>query len=190
VFVDGAIRHTAVLALGGHTVSNDIAIGLRVPVDRAEQVKLEQGCALVSMVKEGESVRIPSVAGRPPREIRRDLLVSMIEPRMEEILCLALKEARKTAANDLLGGGVVLTGGTSMMPGLPELAEQIFDLPARRGVPSVGPDALEGVEDPRQATGVGLLHHAMRDGARAASDRGIADRVAGQFRRWVGSFFS
>jgi len=189
VFVDGSIRHTAVLGLGGLNVSNDIAIGLRVPVDRAEQVKIEHGCALLSMVRENEIVRVPSVAGRTPRDVRRDLVVQMIEPRMEEILCLALKEVRRSTANDHLGAGVVLTGGASAMAGVPELAEQIFDLPARRGVPAVG-DGPEAVKDPRHATGVGLLLHAVQDGVRSANGSGLVDRVTNPLRRWAASFFA
>jgi cell division protein FtsA len=186
VFYEGAIRHTAVIGLGGSNVTNDLAIGLRTPVERAEQLKLASGCALISMVRPEETVRVPSVGGRPDRDISRHMLATMIEPRAEEILALANKEIRKHHVADLLGAGVVLTGGASSLPGMAELAEQVFDLPVRQGVPSGISGMTEAVSDPRFATGVGLAIHAFLNDARPrAAEGGVFGRISGGLRRWI-----
>ncbi len=186
VFYEGAIRHTAVIGLGGSNVTNDLAIGLRTPVERAEQLKLASGCALTSMVRPEETVRVPSVGGRPDRDISRHMLAMMIEPRAEEIFAHANKEVRKHHVADLLGAGVVLTGGASSLPGMVELAEQIFDLPVRRGVPSGISGMTEAVSDPRFATGVGLAIHAFLNDARPrAAEGGVFGRISGGLRRWI-----
>lgn len=162
VFFEGSIRHTAIVPLGGANVTNDIAIGLRTPIDKAEQIKIQYGCALASLVSADEMVIVPGVGGRSDRQISRHVLASMIEPRMEEILSLANKEVKKNHFAELLGGGVVLTGGTSLMPGVVELAEQVFEMPVRLGVPQGLGGLSANVADPRYATGVGLVLHAMR----------------------------
>ena len=186
VFFEGSIRHTAVIGLGGANVTNDIAIGLRTPVDRAERLKLEAGCALTSMVRPDETVQVPAVGGRPDRDISRHMLAVMIESRVEEILALAAKEVRKNHVSDLLGAGVVLTGGASLLAGTPELAEQVFDLPARRGSPQRASGLVEVVSDPRHATGVGLVLHARASDARPRpSERGLFNRIGTGFKRWV-----
>jgi cell division protein FtsA len=186
VFFEGSIRHTAVIGLGGSNVTNDIAIGLRTPVDRAERLKLTSGCALTSMVRPEEMVQVPAVGGRPDRDISRHMLAVMIESRAEEILTLAAKEVRKNHVSDLLGAGVVLTGGASALPGMPELAEQVFDLPARRGLPQCVSGRTEDVNDPRFATGVGLVLHAHWNDARPRSaERGIITRISSGLKRWI-----
>ena len=119
VFYEGSIRHTAIVPFGGANVTNDIAIGLRTPIDKAEAIKIQHGCALASLVPSTDvDLRSPGVGGRADREIARHVLASMIEPRMEEIFQLANKEVKKNHFAELLGGGVVLTGGTSLMPGV------------------------------------------------------------------------
>jgi len=160
IFYEGSVRHTAVIGLGGSNVTNDLAIGLRTPVERAEQLKLQSGCALTSMVRPEEVVQVPSVGGRLDREVSRHMLAMMIAPRIEEIFELGKKEIRKNHIADLLGAGVVLTGGASSLEGMPELAEQVFDRPVRRGVPMGISGLTETVCDPRFATGVGLAIHA------------------------------
>jgi cell division protein FtsA len=186
VFFEGAIRHTAVIGLGGANVTNDLAIGLRTPVERAEQLKLTCGCALTSMVRPEESVRVPSVGGRPDRDISRHMLAMMIEPRVEEIFAHASKEVRKNHVADLLGAGVVLTGGASSLPGMPELAEQVFDLPARRGIPTGFSGLTEAVSSPRFATGVGLAMHALQSDVRPrAAEGGVIGRISVGLRRWI-----
>ncbi|HEX3112521.1 MAG TPA: cell division protein FtsA [Candidatus Eisenbacteria bacterium] len=187
VFYEGSVRHTAVIGLGGANVTNDLAIGLRTPVERAEQLKLDAGCALTSMIRPDETVRVPSVGGRPDRDISRHMLAMMIEPRVEEIFAHANKEIRKNHMGaELLGGGVVLTGGASLLPGMTELAEQVFDLPVRRGAPMGFTGHEETVSDPRYATGVGLAMHAYQnDGGRRVADGNWMGRISIGIRRWI-----
>jgi cell division protein FtsA len=161
VFYEGSVRHTAIVPLGGSNVTSDIAIGLRTPIDRAEEIKIQHGCALAAMVKPEEDLVVPGVGGRPDKRISRHLLASMIEPRMEEIYQLANREVKKHHYADLLGAGVVITGGSSLMEGAVELAEQVFQMPVRRGVPSGLTGLAENVRDPRHSTGVGLILHAL-----------------------------
>ena len=160
VFFEGSIRHTAIIPFGGANVTNDIAIGLRTPIDKAEQIKIQHGCALASLVPAEDLIAVSGVGGRADREISRHVLASMIEPRMEEIFAIANKEVKKNHFANLLGGGVVLTGGTSLMAGVSELAEQVFEMPVRLGVPSGLGGLSANVQDPRFATGVGLVLHA------------------------------
>ena len=176
VFFEGSIRHTAIIPFGGANVTNDIAIGLRTPIDKAEQIKIQHGCALASLVPAEDRIAVSGVGGRADREISRHVLASMIEPRMEEIFAIANKEVKKNHFANLLGGGVVLTGGTSLMAGVSELAEQVFEMPVRLGVPSGLGGLAANVEDPRFATGVGLVLHAVLQETREAS--GHKERVA------------
>ncbi|HEY7677191.1 MAG TPA: cell division protein FtsA, partial [Candidatus Methylomirabilis sp.] len=133
VFVEGSIYHTAVLSLGGDHVTNDIAIGLRTPAHEAEAIKKKYGCALASLVKQDETIEVPSVGGRRPRILSRQTLCEIIQPRIEEIFGLVEREVHRAGYGSQVAGGVVVTGGSSIMEGVPELAEQIFDLPVRRG---------------------------------------------------------
>jgi len=187
IFYEGSVRHTAVIGLGGANVTNDLAIGLRTPVERAEQLKLQSGCALTSMVRPEEVVQVPSVGGRMDREVSRHMLAMMIEPRIEEIFELGKKEIRKNHIADLLGAGVVLTGGASSLEGMPELAEQVFEMPVRRGFPMGITGLTEAVCDPRFATGVGLAIHAhMLGGARpSTAERGVLSRISFGLKRWI-----
>jgi len=192
VFFEGAIRHTAIIPFGGANVTNDLAIGLRTPIDKAEQIKIQHGCALASLVAPDAVVSVCGVGGRADREISRHVLASMIEPRLEEIFVLARKEVKKNHFAELLGGGVVLTGGTSLMPGIVDLAEQVFEMPVRLGVPEGLGGLSANVADPRFATGVGLvLHAAQSDGDGAARERrGFEPRRPGfDFRRWFSDLF-
>ena len=163
VFHEGSIRHTAIIPFGGANVTSDLAIGLRTPIDKAEMIKIQFGSALASLVGSEECVAVSGVGGRGDREISRHVLASMIEPRMEEIFALANKEVRKNHFAELLGGGIVLTGGTSLLPGIAELAEQVFEMPVRLGAPRGGLGGLSAnVADPRFSTGVGLVLQAVQ----------------------------
>ncbi len=162
VFHEGSIRHTAIIPYGGANVTSDIAIGLRTPIDKAESIKIQYGSALASLVSADDSINVSGVGGRSDREISRQLLASMIEPRMEEIFALANKEVRKNHFAQLLGGGVVLTGGTSLLPGVTELAEQVFEMPVRLGIPRGLGGLSANVADPRFSTGVGLVLQAAK----------------------------
>jgi cell division protein FtsA len=191
VFFEGSIRHTAIIPFGGANVTNDIAIGLRTPIDKAEQIKIQHGSALAALVPAEQTVTVPGVGGRADREISRHVLASMIEPRMEEIFVLANKEVKKNHFAELLGGGVVLTGGTSLMPGVAELAEQVFEMPVRLGAPQGLGGLSANVADPRYSTGVGLvLHAAQGDAAEGRERKGMSERRSGfDLRRWFADLF-
>jgi len=157
VFFDGAIRHSATVPLGSRNVTNDIAIGLRTSVSQAEDLKLNHGAALTSLVDPTEMIEIPGMGGRSGKEISRNVLISITQPRVEEIFSMVSRELRHVVSVDKLTAGIVLTGGGAMLPGLVDLAEQIFDMPARlgelRGLAHV-PDSLDA---PGFAAGLGLL---------------------------------
>ena len=193
VFFEGSIRHTAIVPFGGANVTNDIAIGLRTPIDKAEAIKIQSGCALAALVSPEHCIQVSGVGGRSDREISRHMLASMIEPRMEEIFQLANKEVKKNHFAELLGGGVVLTGGTSLMPGVVELAEQVFEMPVRLGKPHGLTGLSDNVSDPRFSTGVGLVFHAARSEAGedfARERRSQGERRSGfDLRRWFGDLF-
>jgi len=171
VFHEGSVRHTAIIPFGGANVTSDIAIGLRTPIDKAEIIKIQHGAALAALVNDDDAVSVSGVGGRGDKEISRHVLASMIEPRMEEIFALANKEVRKNHFAPLIGGGVVLTGGCSLLPGAVELAEQVFEMPVRMGLPRGLGGLSANVNDPRYATGVGLVLHA------AKSEEGPGDFV-------------
>jgi len=192
IFVDGSIRHSAVLSLGGNHLTNDIAVGLRTPMAEAEKIKKEYGCALGSMVGKNETIEVPSVGGREPRTLSRQLLTEILEPRVEEIFTLADQEIRHSGYGDLIASGVVLTGGTSILPGMPEMAEQIFNLPVRRGNPRDFGGLTDVVNSPIFATGVGLVKYGSRNmEARNFSigQDNIFSRVIRRMKEWFGDFF-
>jgi cell division protein FtsA len=157
IFYDGSIRHTGVIGLGGKNVTNDIAIGLRTPVDRAEEIKKLYGCAMSGLVDSDETIDVPGVGGREPKQISRNVLASIIEPRVEEILSLTLQEMKKSNFYESLAAGVVLTGGGSLMQGIAELTEKILDVPVRTGKPTGMTGLEQMVSNPIYSTGVGLL---------------------------------
>jgi len=190
-FRDGAIWHTAILPLGGDHVTNDIAVGLRSPVAEAEDLKRRYGCALTALVSPEETVEVASIGGRKPRQLSRQILSEIVQPRMEEIFTLVARELTRAGFQDAATAGVVVTGGTSIMEGVPELAEAVFDLPVRRGVPETVGGLADVVKSPVYATGVGLALYGARaeDSALAPSRDG---GVAGLFRRlagWFGEWF-
>ncbi len=193
VFVDGSIYHTAVLSLGGDHVTNDIAIGLRTPAHEAEAIKKKYGCALASLVKKDETIEVPSVGGRRPRILSRQTLCEIIQPRLEEIFGLVEREIHRTGYGGQVAGGVVVTGGSSILEGVPELAEQIFDLPVRRGLPTGVGGLTDVVASPIFATGVGLVlygaEHRHQRRFNRVTDRNIFDRVVARMREWFGELF-
>ena len=165
VFHNGAVKHTAVLPIGGNHLTNDIAAGLRTPFADAEKIKQRFGCALSNMVARSETIEVPSVGGRSPRILSRHILAEIIEPRVEEIFALVAREVARSGYEDILASGVVVTGGSTVLEGVPELAEQVFHLPVRLGVPlSVG-GLVDVVSSPMYATGVGLILHGLRRSA-------------------------
>ena len=136
IFEKGSLWHTAVLQVGGEHFTNDVAVALRTPVNEAEKIKKKHGCALTSMVPEEDSIEVPSVGGRKPRIMARQVLGDVLQARAEEICQMVLTEIRRAGFDRSLNSGVVLTGGGAILEGMPEIAEQIFDMPVRRGTPS------------------------------------------------------
>jgi cell division protein FtsA len=193
VFVEGSVYHTAVLAVGGDMLTNDIAIGLRTPHPEAESLKRKYGCALASMTRPEEKVEVPSVGGRRPRVLTRQTLCEIIQPRLEEVLMLVEREVRRAGYTGRVNGGVVVTGGSSIMEGVPELAEQIFDMPVRRGVPRGVGGLTDVISSPMYATGVGLgiygAAHRDRRKFRQVTDRNIFDKVVDRMKEWFGEIF-
>ena len=194
IFVDGAIKHTSVLSLGGNHLTNDIAVGLRTPMAEAEKIKQKYGCCYTSMVGKDETIEVPSVGGRKPRILSRQLLAEILEPRMEEIFTLVNREIVKSGFDDQIASGVVITGGTSILEGMPELAEQIFNLPVRRGVPQDIGGLVDVVNSPVYATGVGLVvygskNQGIREFPTVQSDDHVFRRVTRRMKEWLGEFF-
>jgi cell division protein FtsA len=193
VFVEGSIYHTAVLAVGGDMLTNDIAIGLRTPHAEAESLKRKYGCALAGMVRSEEKIEVPSVGGRRPRVLTRQTLCEIIQPRLEELFMLVDREVRRAGYTGRVNGGVVVTGGSSIMEGVPELAEQIFDMPVRRGIPRGVGGLTDVISSPMYATGVGLgiygAAHRDRRKFRQVTDRNIFDKVVARMKEWFGEIF-
>ncbi len=163
VVYDGAIRHTTVIPLGGRNVTNDIAIGLRCSVDQAETLKISHGCAMAAMADPEEMISIPSASAQTPKEISCNVLASIIEPRMEEILSLTLREIKKAAVTDMLTGGLVLTGGGALLTGMVQLSEQIFDTRVRIGKVTQIEHTADELQDSRYDTAHGLLIHSFQE---------------------------
>lgn len=183
VFINGSICYTASLPLGGNQVTSDIAIGLRTPMEAAEKIKRHYGCTSTRQVDQDETIEVPSVGGRPPRKLSRQILGEIIEPRLEEIFELANRELHKSGVYDQMVSGVVVTGGTALLSGTAELAEKVFELQARVGFPEGHGSGFEAVNNPMYATAVGLLQY-------AAEDRLSPRRSNNLSRMEIGGFFS
>lgn len=192
IYKNGAIVHTGVLAVGGNHVTNDIAMGLRTPQGEAEKLKIAYGCAMATMVRADETIEVPGVGGRKSRSVPRRLLAEIIEPRIEEMFSLIHREVQASGHAEMLSGGVVLTGGSSLLEGMPEMAEFIFDMPVKRGVPLGMGGLRDVVNSPKYATGVGLLKFGGRTGSKAKfqiREKNIYDKVRGSMRSWIRDLF-
>ncbi len=192
IYREGAVVYTGVLAIGGNHVTNDVSMGLRTPFNEAEEVKVKYGCALASLVTQDDLIEVPGVGGRKPRTLSRRLLAEIIEPRMEEIFMLVQREVMKSGFQELLSGGVVLTGGCSLLEGTPEMAEFIFEMPVKRGLPLGVGGLRDVVHSPKFATGVGLLKFGARDNTRAKypiREKNIYDKIRGSMRSWIKELF-
>ncbi|SVD05710.1 uncharacterized protein METZ01_LOCUS358564, partial [marine metagenome] len=135
VFHDGAIKHTAVIPIAGDQVTNDIAISLRTPTQYAEEIKIKYACALSQLANSDETIEVPSVGDRPPRRLARQTLAEVVEPRYEELFTLVGNELRRSGFQEMIAAGIVITGGSSKMEGAVELAEEVFHMPVRLGMP-------------------------------------------------------
>ncbi len=169
VVSDGAVRYTGVVPVGGLACTRDIAVGLATPNDDAEALKRAHGAALLSLVAEGELIEVPGVGGRPARKVERQLLGRILQPRMEEIFQLTLNQLKASGFHARLAGGLVLTGGASQIPGACELAEEILGRPARLARPQGLGGLVDVVQGPDYATAVGLIRHALKEGARSGA---------------------
>lgn len=191
VFAKGSIWHTQVIALGGDNITSDISVGLRTPIQEAEEIKRKYGCTLSSLIEEGETIEVPSVGGRPPRVLSRHMLCEIIQPRVEEIFTIVDRELKKAGYEDLPGGAVI-TGGAAIMEGIPELAEQIFDMPVRRGLPLRIGGLVDIVNNPMYATGVGLVLYGTRNRTHKRfarpDENGALDKVMGRMKEWFREF--
>ena len=162
IFTDGAIHHTAVIPIAGDQVTNDIAVALRTPTQHAEDIKVRYACALTQLANPDETIEVPSVGDRPPRRLARQTLAEVVQPRYEELFTLIQAEVRRSGFEDLIVAGIVLTGGSAKMEGAVELAEEIFHMPVRVGMPQHVSGLADVVRNPIYATGVGLLQFGRR----------------------------
>ncbi|MCP4230214.1 MAG: cell division protein FtsA [bacterium] len=189
IFYEGNIRHTAVLAVGGMNVTRDLAIGLRTPRDAAEQIKKEHASAILTGVEGDDMIEVADVGGRNPRMVNRRMMAEIVGPRMEEILALVNREVAEHRGNEILAAGVVFSGGGSKIKNLCELAEQLYDLPARKGYPISVSGLVEAVADPIYATAVGLTMFGTPKGGKFAeggeSDAIIFQRLLKQMKSWI-----
>jgi len=162
IFTEGAIRHTGVIPIAGDQVTNDIAMALRTPTDHAEELKIKYACALSQLASDDDMIKVPSVGERPPRELSRQALADVVEPRYDELFHLIQSEIRQSGYEDMLAAGMVFTGGTSKMEGVAELAEEIFHMPVRIGMPVEVNGLVHIVRNPTYSSAVGLLLYGMK----------------------------
>ena len=178
VFNGGAIKHTAVIPIAGDQVTNDIAVSLRTPTQYAEEIKIKYACALSQLANNDETIEVPSVGDRPPRRLARQTLAEVVEPRYEELFGLIRDELRRSGFEDMVAAGVVMTGGSAKMEGAVELAEEVFHMPVRLGMPQHVRGLIDVVRNPIHATGVGLLLYAKN-----RAEKGLEEHaVSGGFR--------
>ena len=188
IFTEGAIKHTAVIPIAGDQVTNDIAMALRTPTQNAEEIKIKYACALASLAGDNETIKVPGVGERDDRSLSRQALAEVVEPRYEELFTLIQAELRRSGFEELVPAGVVLTGGTSKMEGVVELAEEIFHMPVSIGKPKQVSGLADIVRNPIYATAVGLLQYGVsQGGSTASSSSGIGDTesVWGKAKRWL-----
>jgi len=188
VFTDGAIKHTAVIPIAGDQVTNDIAIAMRTPTQHAEEIKIKYACALRQLANPEDTIEVPSAGGRESRRLSRQTLAEIVEPRYEELLSLVLTELRRSGFSDLVAAGVVLTGGSSRMEGVVDLAEEIFHMPVRLGTPQYVTGLIDVVRNPIYSTGVGLLLFGFQNQNLSKDSSSGESGMVGVFRK-VRSWF-
>lgn len=187
VFTHGSIRHTAVIPIAGDQVTNDIAVALRTPTQNAEAIKLKYGCALSQLADANEMVEVSGVSDRPSRKLSRATLAEVIEPRYEELFGLVQAELQRQGLEELIGSGIVVTGGSSKMVGVVELAEDIFRMPVRLGLPRYVTGLVDVQRNPIYSTGIGLLLYGRQQQLERHIDTSVSlglPGVWGRVRRW------
>ena len=194
IFERGSIWHTSVLPVGGDHFTNDLAVGLRTPIPDADRLKRKFGCAWATMVEENEAVEVPTVGGRKPRLLSRQIMAEILQPRAEEIFTLVHEEITRAGFSKLLNAGVVLLGGGCLLPGMTEVAEQLFDLPVRLGQPGGAGGLIEPVSGPQHATAIGLAlygarHQRPRRWPAMQPNAGAFLKMGGRVRAWFSEMF-
>ena len=189
VFTDGAIKHTSVIPIAGDQITNDIAMALRTPTRDAEELKIAHGVALRQLASPSDMIEVPGVGERGPRELSRQTLAEVIEPRVEELYSLIQRELRSAGLEELLSSGIVITGGSALMKGMVELGEEVFHMPVRVGIPQYNGALAEVVRNPRYSTGMGLLMAGLEQVKRdrqakiqGAGFKEVFDRMKGWFK--------
>ncbi|MDY7220245.1 cell division protein FtsA [Denitrificimonas sp. JX-1] len=191
IFTEGAIRHTAVIPIAGDQVTNDIAMALRTPTQYAEEIKVRYACALAKLAGPDEMIKVPSVGDRAPRELSRQALAEVVEPRYEELFSLILAELRRSGYEDMIPAGIVLTGGSAKIEGAVELAEEIFHMPVRLGTPQGIKGVGDVADNPVYSTAVGLLAYGLRKQTEGSIVPGSGhyqedkEPVFIRFKRWL-----
>ena len=185
VFTDGAIRHTAVIPIAGDQVTNDIAMTLRTPTPYAEDIKVKWACALTQLAKPTETISVPGVGDRPPRELSRQTLAEVVESRYEELFRLVLAELQRSGFEQLVASGVVLTGGAAKMEGVVELAEEVFNMPVCLAVPGGVAGLNDIVRNPIYATGVGLLMYGRRQQLEHGDRQSVRKSIVARMKNWI-----
>jgi cell division protein FtsA len=192
IFTGGAIRHTAVIPIAGDQITNDIAMALRTPTKDAEDIKIAHGCALRQLASVNDVIEVPGVGDRSPRQLSRQTLAEVIEPRVEELYSLIQRELRASGFEELLSSGIVLTGGSAAMQGMVDLGEEVFHMPVRVGVPNYSGGLSEVVRNPRYSTGVGLLISGLEQMKRDEHVRmqvGSLNQLVERMKKWfTGNF--
>lgn len=193
IFYDGAIRYSEVIPLGGEYITNDIAIGLRTPYKQAEEMKRKNASISLSPEEGKEEIKVPGIGGREDREITKELLASIVTPRAEEILMITNKAIKRSGFFDILAAGVVITGGTARLRGIDTLAEDIFHLPVKIGIPKQIGGLTDIVQDPIYATGVGLILYGFEKKnqilIRRGKGVGVFDALKKRFEDWFAKYF-
>lgn len=194
LYHNGTIKYTTVISLGGNQVTGDISVGLRTPAGEAEKLKKEFGCAMTAMISKDDTIDVQSVGGNKSRTVSRYMLCEIIEPRLEEIFQLVKREIMKSGYESLISSGIVLTGGTAAMDGVTELAEQVFNLPVRRGLPIGITGLTDVVKSPMYSTGVGLVlygakHITGTQFSQKGSDSKVFNKLTTRMKEWMKEFF-
>ena len=187
IFTEGAIRHTGVIPIAGDQVTNDIAMALRTPTQYAEEIKIRYACALAQLAGADQTIKVPGVGERGARDLSRQALAEVVEPRYDELFTLVQAEIRRSGFEDVLAGGIVLTGGTAKMEGVVELAEEIFHMPVRIGAPAGVQGMLDIVKNPIYSTAVGLLLFGVKQytanaGVKESPGRGLVKKMKQWFQ--------
>ncbi len=187
VFLNGNLKHTSVLSLGGNNLSNDIAVGLRTPFEFAEKIKCGFGTLSSSMIQPNDTIKVPSIGGREPRILSRQILSEILEPRVEEMFSIIIAEMEIAGVDKIIRPGMVITGGSAVLPGMIELAEDMFDCPVRIGVPHSVSGLVDVIKNPIYSTGVGLVIYGLKNNPEKKShlrDKNIFNNVVVRMKNW------